>query len=176
MKLSCWRPDRARDSECAIWYRKKGSRQSDLCDKCVKLKWQLVARKKSHDNLSPSEKLKCQSAYSNYPFEYLSPQSKKIKLGHLRQSIADIHRKASEKAKMIDGQSLPNVQSDKICEVVHTIQQTKQGQHHLQQIFAETDQSGEGRGELLKEIWDRDVADMEQFFKDQKTNSMLYLQ
>ena len=59
-----------------------------VCDKCVKLKWQLVARKKSHDNLSPSEKLKRQSAYSNYPFEYLSPQSKKIKLGHLRQSIA----------------------------------------------------------------------------------------
>ena len=37
-------------------------------------------------------------------------------------------------------------------------------------IFSEADQFGEGHGELLKEIWDRDVADMEQFFKDQKTN------
>lgn len=172
VKICCWPPDRARDCECAIWYRKEGSRQSDLCEKCVRLKWQLVARRKSHGNLSPTEKLKRQSASSKYPFEYLSPRSKKIKLGHLRQSIADIRQRASEKVNLVDRHSLPTEQSDEICEMVSTIQQNEEGQHQLQQIFTEADQSGEGRGELLKEIWDRDVADMEQFFQDQKSNGI----
>ena len=114
MKPSCWLPDTVRDCECAIWHRKERSNQSDVCDRCVKLKWQLVACKKSHDELSPSEKLQCQSASSNYPFEYLSPQSKKIKLGHLHQSLTDIRKKASKKAEMVDRQCMIDAQSEEI--------------------------------------------------------------
>ena len=44
---------------------------------------------------------------------------------------------------------------------------TEQGQHQLQQIFSEADQSGEARGELLK---DRNMSDI---IQDQKNNSML---
>ena len=61
----------------------------------------------------------------------------------------------------------------KIAEVVRTIHNTEQGQSQLQNIFSEADQSGEGRGELLKEIWDRDVSDVNQFSQDQKNNGTL---
>lgn len=84
--------------------------------------------------------------------------------------MADIH---SEEAALVDQQSIPDVQGCEIAEVVRTIQHTGQGQQQLQQIFTETDQSGDGRGELFKKIWDRDVTDIKIFFKDQKNNGEL---
>ena len=105
------------------------------------------------------------SVSSRYPFQYLSPRSKRKKLDHLRHSMADICRKAAEKSTLVDQQSMPDAQSSEIAEVVHTIQHTEQEQQQLQESFSEADQSGEGHGELLKETWDRDVTDMERFFR-----------
>ena len=170
VKLACWPPDTARDIECAVWFRKESSSRSDLCDRCVRLKWQQAARKKSCDELSPSDRLTRQSASSAYPFQYLSPHSKKIKLDNMRQTI---HKKASKKAEAVDRLSIPDSQSTEIADVVRTIHNTEQGQSQLQNIFSEADQSGEGRGELLKEIWDRDVSDVNQFSQDQKNNGTL---
>ena len=95
VKLACWPPDTARDIECAVWFRKESSSHSDLCDRCVRLKWQLAALKKSCDELSPSDRLTRQSASSAYPLHYLNPHSKKIKLNNMSQAI---HKKASKKA------------------------------------------------------------------------------
>lgn len=169
VKSACWPPNTARDCECAIWFRKESSSHSDLCDRCVRLKWQLAARKKSCDDLSSSDRLTRQSASSSYPFQYLSPHSKKIKLDNMRQAI----HKVSIKAQGVDRLSIPDSQGGEIAEVVRTIHDTEQGQYQLKQIFSEADQSGGGRGELLKEIWDRDVSDMTQFSQDQKNNGGL---
>lgn len=95
VKLACWPPNTARDIECAIWFKMESSSHSDPCDRCVRLKWQLAARKKSSDELSPSDRLTRQCASSSYPFQYLSPHSKKIKLDNMHQTI---HKKASKKA------------------------------------------------------------------------------
>ena len=65
-----------------------------------------------------------------------------------------IHEKAFKEAQEVDQLSMSDSQSSEIAEAVQTTHNTKQGQHQLQQIFSEADQSGEGRGELLK---DRDV-------------------
>jgi hypothetical protein len=83
----------------------------------------------------------------------------------MRQTI---HNKASKKAEEVDRLSMPDSQSTEIAEVVRTIHNTEQGQSQLQQIFSEADRSGEGRGDLLKEIWDRDVSDVNQFSQDKK--------
>lgn len=58
----------------------------------------------SSQEVLPSEKLKRQSVSSNYPFQHLSQHSKKIKVDHLQQSLADLHWKASSKASVIDRQ------------------------------------------------------------------------
>ena len=79
----------------------------------------------------------------------------------------------SIKAQGVDWLPIPDSQSSEIAEVVQTIHDTEQGQYQLKQIFSEADQSGDGQGELLKEIWDRDVLDMNQFSKHQKNNGRL---
>ena len=84
-----------------------------------------MARKKSHDVL-PSEKS------SRYPFQYLSPESKKMKFDHLRHSMSDIRMKGSKKATLVDRQSMPDVQTNEISEVVRTIHHTEHGQQQLQ--------------------------------------------
>ena len=86
---------------CAIWYRKERSSQSDVCDQCLRFKWTLAARKKSHDGLSPSERLKRQSVSSGYPFQYLSPQSKKMRLHNMQHVITDVRKNNSEKAQVM---------------------------------------------------------------------------
>ena len=160
VKRACWSPDTARDIDCAIWFRKESSRHSDTCDRYVRLKWQLAARKKSCNELSSSDQLTRQSASSSCPFQYLSPHSK-IKLNNMHQLI---HNKAPKKAQEVDRLSIPESQSSEIAEIVWTIQNSEQGQNQLQEIFSEADQSGDGRGEILKEIWDQDVSDVNQFY------------
>ena len=64
----------------------------------------------------------------------------------MRQTI---HKKASKKAEAVDRLSMPESQSAEIAEIVRTIR------------------------ELLKEIWDRDVSDVDQFSQDQKNNGTL---
>ena len=160
VKLACWPPNTARDIE----FKKELSSHSDLCDRCVRLKWQLAVCKKSSHELLPSDRLTRQST-SFYPFQYLSPHSKKIKLDNMCQTI---HKTTSKKAQEVDRLSMPDSQSSVIAEVVQTIHNTEQGQNLLQQIFSQADQSSEGQGELLKEIWDRDVSDINQFSWDQK--------
>ena len=88
----------------------------------------------------------------------------------MRQAI---HNKAPKKAQEVDRLSMPESQSSEIAEIVQTIQNTEQGQNQLQEIFSEADQSGDGRGEMLKEIWDRHASDVNQFYRDQKNNGML---
>ena len=61
-------------------------------------------------------------------------------------------------------------QSDKIAELVKSIDSSGHGQHALKVIFQEADKAGEGKGEILKSIWEQDVSDMKQFYQDQKQN------
>ena len=62
-----------------------------------------------------------------------------------------IHEKAFKETQEVDQLSMPNSQSSEIAEAVQTTtHNTKQGQHQLQQIFSEADQSGEGRGRVIE--------------------------
>ena len=77
-----WPPNVARYVECQLWYHKDAKQQSNLCKACTQLKWKLSARKKEHDRLSQTEKQRS-DASSQYPFEYLSPDSKKVKVSNM---------------------------------------------------------------------------------------------
>ena len=71
-----------------------------------------------------------------YPFQYLSPNSKKIMLDNMLQTS---HKKASKKGEAVDRLCMADSQSAKIAEVVRTIHSTKQGQSQLQHNFSEAD-------------------------------------
>lgn len=49
---SCCPPNTARDCECVIWYRKEKPSDGDTCDRCRRLKWQLIVHKKSYPQKS----------------------------------------------------------------------------------------------------------------------------
>ena len=111
------------------------------------------------------------SASSTYPFQYLSPKSKKVKIENLQQ-VVTYHRRLSQKAQAIDRACISEAQGAEVAEIIHTIYNSAEGQKQLQQIYSEADHSGDGRGAVLKQIWEEDVSDMQQFMKDQETNGM----
>ena len=171
IKLCSWPPNRARDVECALWHRKGALTSSDMCNRCSRLNWQLAARKKTHDELTPLERERRRSASSTYPFQYLSPKSKKVKIENLQQAVT-YHRRLSQKAQAIDRACISEAQGAEVAEIIHTIHNSAEGQKQLQQIYSEADHSGDGRGAVLKQIWEEDVSDMQQFMKDQETNGL----
>ena len=57
--------------------------------------------------------------------------------------------------------------------LISTIDSSATGTAILQDIYKEAEQSGEGRGEVLKEIW-RESQDRALFFHDQKLNSKAF--
>ena len=61
------------------------------------------------------------------------------------------------------------INSDEIiAELVKSIDSSDHGQHALEVVFQEADKAGEGKGDILKSIWEQDVSDMKQFYQDQK--------
>ena len=81
-------------------------------------------------------------------------------------------RRLSQKAQAIDRACISEAQGAEVAEIIHTIHNSAEGQKQLQQIYSEADHSGDGRGAVLKQIWEEDVSDMQQFMKDQETNGM----
>ncbi len=89
-------PDTARDTDCATIYKGKKSFNTLLCSKCQSLKWLLCWRKKEHDDISPTHRMKRQSTSSNCPIDFLSPMSKKARnneIGDLVSLIAKTDQK-----------------------------------------------------------------------------------
>ena len=64
-------------------------------------------------------------------------------------------------------------QTNEMSNLISTIDSSATGTAILQDIYKEAEQSGEGRGEVLKEIW-RESQDRALFFRDQKLNSKAF--
>ena len=167
-KPCSWPPNVARDVECQLWYHKDAKQQSNLCKACTQLKWKLSARKKEYERLSQTEKKQRSDASSRYPFEYLSPDSKQVKVSNMRKMIVDLSSLVKRAEKRIERLSLPDQQNEEIIELVQSIERSDEGRNELQKIFSEAELSGEGRGAMIKKIWDNDVSDMNQFSLDIK--------
>ena len=60
-----------------------------------------------------------------------------------------------------------NIKQNEVSELVDS---SDHGQSALQSIFQEADKAGEGKGDILRGIWEQDVSDMKQFYQDQKQN------
>lgn len=165
-----WPPNTVCDAQCQIWYHKSGTQQSDLCIACTQLKWKLTARKREHESLSATEKGQRSEATSKYPFDYLSPKSQQLKVQKMRRAIGDLNMLVKRTVSKIDRLSLTDEQNFEISELVQSIQCSSEGQNELQRIYSEAEQSGEGRGAILRALWENDTSDMNQFVLDQKSN------
>ena len=63
----------------------------------------------------------------------------------------------------ITGITLDDHQTDKMSNLITAIDSTTMGTAILKDIYKEAEESGEGRGEVLKEIW-RESQDQALFF------------
>lgn len=173
VKPGCWPPDTARDSECGIFYRRKRTRKTAMCDKCTLLKWRLAARKREHDQISPGHRMQRQQASSTTQFDILSPASKRARLENMRKEITRLRGMVQRSSEKTERLSLNDGQNDEMSELVKAIQSSPHGQQALQTIYREAEDSGSSRGELLKSLWEKDASDMGRFYNDQQSNGML---
>ena len=88
----------------------------------------------------------------------------------MRREIANLRSQAKCSAEKIERTSMNDKQNDEIAELVKSIDSSDHGQHALQLIFQEADKAGEGKGDILRDIWEQDVSDMKQFYQDQEKN------
>lgn len=99
------------------------------------------------------QKRERQGASSRYPFDYLSPESKKAKVEKLRKAVSSLGRKSSSGAKEIERMPVSEVQNEETSKLVYSVHKSEDGQRELQKILAEADESGEGCGQMVRDIW-----------------------
>ena len=88
----------------------------------------------------------------------------------MRRAISDVNMLVKRTVSRIDRLSLTDEQNSEISELVKSIQSSSEGQTELQCIYSEAEQSGEGRGAILRALWDNDASDMNLFIADQQSN------
>lgn len=74
-------------------------------------------------------------ASSQYPFEYLSPDSKQIKVSNMCKAIMDLTSMVKCTEKKIERLSLPDRQNEEILELVQSIEHSDGEQNQLQRYF-----------------------------------------
>jgi hypothetical protein len=67
---------------------------------------------KENERLSQTEKMQRSDASSRYPFEYLSPDSKQVKVSNMRKVIVDLSSLVKRAEKRIERLSLPDQQNE----------------------------------------------------------------
>ena len=73
---------------------------------------------------------------------------------------------------MCIGVPLVEEQEEELATLNNAIDQNKAGESSLNEILSEAEKSGEGRGQVLKSVWNTE-REKASFFKDQMKNSML---
>lgn len=160
--------DTVRHVDCIRMGQKTAMQKTSLCKSCSSLKQHLTRQKRRHEE-SHSNHEEHKTASSKFPFDYLSPASKKARLTNIKK---ENHALKVKVKRFRDVRlELNDDQSKEMAELVHTISNSEAGKIELEKIFNEAEEVGEGRGYSLKNIWEEDVSDIETFNKDQLTNS-----
>lgn len=68
--------------------------------------------------------------------------------------------------------TLDDVHAEEMADIVSHINNNSSGKSHLNAIFKEADNTGEGNGEVLKAMWS-EASDRAAFYKDQSKNSKM---
>ena len=172
--LRCWNhPLKRYDSDsCLMWHKPLNEKKtnvgmSGVCRNCKKLHHDLSVLKNRAESASPGHKDKWTDPSSNRPMKYLSPDSRAVRFGKMTKERTCL-RKSLSKFESMDINLLGN-QHDEVCQLVSAI--AERGKDDLEQIFHEAETANEGGGELLKQLWDRDIEDKKSFYEDQLKNS-----
>lgn len=141
-----------------------------MCAGCRLLNHDLRVILKQAVEASPKHKEKQTEPSSNIPLKYLSPCSQ---ASRLKKSTTERKRlrKSLFKAESAMDVILLDEQESEMTEVVRAIEE--RGDTELSTIIEEAELIQEGNGEMLRDVWEQDVASRSKFYEDQLKNSML---
>ena len=120
-------PDSARDRECTILYKRQTTSKSVNCTNCAALNWQLTKRRKEHDGMPASKRVKRQSSSSSVPFNVLSPNSQQARVGNMRRTIKTLQLKSDYYSKRVERLVANDIQNMEIGTLVDTIVSSQDG-------------------------------------------------
>lgn len=118
---------------------------------------------------SDDARLRRQSIHSTVPMDYLSPASRSKRIDNMRTEI-EILRQKVRPHNQTTSMDLEDEQNEEMIRLVQYISDSDVGLSELEKIYQEADEAGDGKGIVLKNTWENDVA---MFYSDQHQNSML---
>lgn len=162
---------------CKIWhvpgsnYRNLTSdRVRKMCGDCLVCERYAKSALDNRRSLNSAKREERRNPSSNYPIQYLSPQSKCLRLSNSRQLRSRKDKKLRKLYKQTRVE-LPQEQSSEICQLIEAIENSNEGKEELSRIVKEGNQykdaKGRKAGNFVKDIWEKD---RESFFKDQINN------
>ena len=124
-----------RHTMCTRICNKADGHKGSTCEHCYSLKHYLSTQKRTHSDDSHLHSEHQQSS-STFPFEYLSPASKKAKLTNVRKDNKRLKVKLERLKDCKDRSSieLNNEQSNEVVELVNTISSSEAGKSELEKI------------------------------------------
>ena len=172
VKVNCFLPDSVRDHECPVLYQRSPMKKSPICDKCTSLKWDLTKRKRTHDEMTQSQRIKRQCTNSNVPFNVLSPTSQKARVNNMRKTIKNMQSKVEYCSKRIERLSANEDQNTEVGQLIDAVVSNDEGCRMLDEIYSEAERVKVGLGKVIRDNWDTDYSEWHQFKIDQETNGM----
>ena len=162
--------------ECLLWHKPINTKtassklQYNVCVSCKRLINHLNIIKNRAVAASPGHKEKWTEPSSNRPLKYLSPASQTERLLKSSKDRKKLRKTVLKYDDPLDVE-LSGVQDEELTKLVQTIEE--KGKEHLEAVFSEADQTGEGSGDELRQAWVRDVSSRKEFFQDQLKNRKL---
>ena len=81
----------------------------------------------------------------------------------MRKTIRTLQLRSDYYSKRIERLATNDVQNMEIRKLVDTIVNSQDGQQRLAEVFSEADHANKGMGNVLKEIWENDNFEWNQF-------------
>ena len=160
-------PDTVRHKSCEKFFQCGKAHKSDMCQYCLSLKYYLTRKKNTLS--SDDARLRRQSIHSTVPMDYLSPASRSKRIDNMRTEI-EILRQKVRPHNQTTSMDLEDEQNEEMIRLVQYISDSDVGLSEQEKIYQEADEAGDGKGIVLKNTWENDVA---MFYSDQHQNSML---
>lgn len=145
---------------------------ASICGNCRTLRSYLTTQKRSHSHDEAAHSSHQESS-SSFPFEFLSPSSKRAKLTNIRKENKKLKVMLARLQSCKDQHTLDlnHEQSNEFAQLVSAISSSEVGRNELDKIYSEAAGCSEEGSLYLRSIWEDDVSDVEQFNKDQFHNS-----
>lgn len=125
----------------------------------------LVKLKRKHS--SDDSHTDHQQCSFDFPYEFLSPASKKARMVNIKKENRVVKVKVARlQSEIHSSVTVNDGQASELSQLVQAITSTETGQSELEKIFSEADMHGQG-GSVIRNIWESDTRE---FYTDQLMN------